>query len=168
MRLPVWYHEARVKPMTDIMMTTDEILDFAIQNEQNAADLYIGLASQAKKQTARSEYLQLSSEEKEHREILEKVKRGRMLIGIEDQVQDFRISDYAVDEPLGEDPDFDRILLFAIRQEEEAFRLYTALSELTPEGEIKDLLRNLAKEENRHKIKFESEYAARATHTTSK
>ena len=143
--------------MTDVIMTIDEILDFAIQNEQNAADLYTGLANTAKTPDARAEFLQLVKEEMEHRETLEKMKHGRMLIGLEEQVQDINISDYAVDIKLGDNPDYQHILQFAIKQEEEAYRLYSTLSLMTPEGEIKELLHNLATEELRHKHKFEHE-----------
>ena len=37
-------------------MTTDEILDFAIQNEQNAVDLYTSLAEKTRSPCARNFY----------------------------------------------------------------------------------------------------------------
>ena len=145
--------------MTDIIMTINEILDFAIQNEQNASDLYVSLADKAQTPAARKEYLQLAAEEKKHRNTLEKVKTGQMLTGIGQQVQDIDISDFAVDILLEEDADFQSILQFAIRQEEEAFRLYSTLSAITPAGEAKELLHNLAQEEVKHKLYFERVFA---------
>ena len=146
--------------MADTIMTVDEILDFAIQNEQKAADLYSGLAEKATSRKVREEFLQFAKEEQGHAATLERVKRGQMLIGIEKQTQEINISDYSVDVEPGDAPDYQQILRFAIKQEEEAFRLYFALSSLVPEGEVKDLLYNLAKEEAKHKLRFENELNA--------
>ncbi len=139
-------------------MTTDEILDFAIQNEQNAVDLYTSLAEKTKSPPVRAEFLQFAGEERGHRVKLEKVKNGRKLLGLDKQVQDLKIADYTVDVELGDDPDYQSILLFAMKQEKAAFRLYSTLAEMAPEPELKTMLLDLAQEEAKHKLKFEIEY----------
>ena len=138
--------------------TTDEILDFAIQNEQNAVDLYTSLAEKTKSPAARAEFIQFANEERGHRVKLEKVKSGRKMLGLDKAVQDLKISDYTVDVVLGDDPDYQSILLFAMKQEKAAFRLYSSLAALAPDSEIKAMLLDLAQEEAKHKLKFEIEY----------
>ena len=138
--------------------TTDEILDFAIQNEQSAVDLYTSLAEKTKSSAVRAEFLRFANEERGHREKLEKVKSGRKLLGLDKHVQDLKIAEYTVNVTLGEDPDYQSILLFAMAQEKAAFRLYSALADLAPEPELKTMLLDLAQEEAKHKLRFEIEY----------
>lgn len=138
--------------------TTDEILDFAIQNEQNAVDLYTSLAEKTKSPAARSEFVQFANEERGHRVKLEKVKSGRKLLGMDSKVQDLKIADYTVDVVLGDDPDYQNILLFAMKQEKAAFRLYSDLAGMAPDADLKAMLLDLAQEEAKHKLRFEIEY----------
>lgn len=138
--------------------TTDEILDFAIQNEQNAVDLYTSLAEKTKSPAARTEFIQFANEERGHRAKLEKVKSGRKLLGMDSKVQDLKIADYTVDVVLGDDPDYQNILLFAMKQEKAAFRLYSDLAAMAPDADLKSMLLDLAQEEAKHKLKFEIEY----------
>ena len=55
--------------MTDV----DEILDFAIKNEQDAVDLYTGLAATAKSASIKKAFEQFAGEEAGHRTRLEDV-----------------------------------------------------------------------------------------------
>jgi rubrerythrin len=148
---------AKEKPMTTFMKA-DEILDFAIQNEQNAVELYTDLAERTKSPAAKVEFLQFANEERGHKVKLEKVKSGRKLLSLDTKVQDLKIADYTVAVELGKDPAYQDILLFAMKQEKAAFRLYSDLAALSPDSEIQELLRGLAQEEAKHKLKFEIEY----------
>ncbi len=137
---------------------TDELLDFAIKNEQDAVDLYTGLAERTKSESMKAEFLQIAGEEKGHKIKLEKVKGGRNLLKADAVVQNLKIADYSVEVSLSENPDYQSVLLFAMKQEKAAFKLYTDLAALAPNDEIKTLLLGLAQEEARHKLKFEIEY----------
>ena len=137
---------------------TDEILDFAIQNEQNAADLYTDLAERASSAAVKAEFLQFAGEERGHKVKLEKVKTGRILLKADSKVQDLKIADYSVDVELGDNPDYQEVLLFAMKQEKAAFRLYSDLAAVAPDAELKTVLLGLAQEEAKHKLRFEVEY----------
>ncbi len=137
---------------------TDEILDFAIQNEQNAVDLYTDLATKAKSAAIKAEFEEYANEERGHKAKLENVKSGRQLLDADSKIQDLKISDYTVDMDLGETPDYQSVLLFAMKQEKAAFKLYTDLAGLTADPAIKKLLLGLAQEEAKHKLRFEIEY----------
>jgi rubrerythrin len=137
---------------------SDEILDFAIQNEQNAIELYEDLASRTQSAAAKVEFKAFADEERGHKAKLERVKSGRKLLDAEQSVQDLQISDYTVDVELGDNPDYQTVLLFAMKQEKAAFRLYSDLANMAPSAALKELLLSLAQEEAKHKLRFEIEY----------
>ena len=138
--------------------STDEILDFAIQNEQNAVDLYTDLASKTKSAAIKADFEAYANEERGHKAKLQNVKAGRQLLDADTKIQDLKISDYTVDEDLGENPDYQSVLLFAMKQEKAAFKLYTDLAGLVTDPAVKTLLLGLAQEEAKHKLRFEIEY----------
>lgn len=138
--------------------TIDEILDFAIQNEQNAVDLYTDLAGKAKSAAIKADFEEYANEERGHKIKLENVKAGKQLLNANSKIQDLKISDYTVDSDLGENPDYQSVLLFAMKQEKAAFKLYTDLAGMTSDSSVKDLLLGLAQEEAKHKLRFEIEY----------
>jgi len=139
-------------------MKTDDILDFAIQNEQNAVDLYTDLAGRTTSSAMKREFEQFANEERGHKVKLQKVKEGKKLLSADEAVQDLKISDYTVDVALGDSPDYQTVLLFAMKQEKAAFRLYSDLANLAPDAGTRELLLGLALEEAKHKLKFEIEY----------
>ena len=137
----------------------DEILDFAIDGEQAAVDLYLGLAAQAKNPSIRKSFEEYAQEERGHKAKLEEVKAGKRLILPSDKpVLDLKIGDYTVDENPGPDADYQTVLLFAMKKEKAAFRLYTDLAGKTSDAAVQQLLLGLAQEEAKHKLRFEIEY----------
>ena len=141
-----------------VSMNADEILDFAIQKEQEAVELYTGLASRVKSSAMKAELEHIAGEERGHKAKLERVKSGKKLLGADAKVQDLKISDYTVDVELDDNPDYQSVLLFAMKQEKAAFKLYTDLAAVAPDAELRELLLGLAQEEAKHKLKFEIEY----------
>ena len=140
------------------LTTVDEILDFAIQNEQDAVDLYTGLAEKAGSPAVKADFLHYADEERGHKAKLIRVKDGKKLLEASTAVQDLKIADYTVEVDLGENPDYQSVLLFAMKQEKAAFRLYSDLAALAPTADLKELLLGLAQEEAKHKLRFEVEY----------
>jgi len=138
--------------------TVDEILNYAIQMEQDAVDLYTDLAGKAKNPATRKTFLAYADEERGHKAKLLGVKGGKKLLSVEQKVQDLKIADYANDVELGENPDYQDVLLFAMKQEKQAFRLYSDLASKTDDAELEETLLGLAQEEAKHKLRFELEY----------
>ena len=138
--------------------SVDEILDYAIQAEQDAVDLYTGLAKTTKSPSARVAFKAFAAEEATHKKKLKTVKKGKTFLNSKQQVLDLKISDYTVAGELGDQPDYQEVLLFAMQQEKAAFKLYTHLANKTDVPEIKELLLGLAQEEAKHKLAFEIEY----------
>ncbi len=138
--------------------TIDEILDFAIQMEQDAVDMYTVLAGKTTAPSAKVAFEEYADEERVHKSKLQEIKTGKRLVHGLKPVLDLKISDYIQEKPLGDNPDYQDILIFAIQQEKIAFKLYTRLSEQAQDEGIKELLLSLAQEEAKHKLRFEIEY----------
>ena len=138
--------------------TVEEILDYAIDMEQAAVDLYTKIAEQASSAMAKKVFLSFAGEERGHKAKLEAVKAGKEFVAAATPVQDLKIADYANDVVLSDNPTYGDILVFAMKQEKQAFRLYNDLAERMEDPDVKALFLTLAQEEAKHKLRFEVEY----------
>jgi rubrerythrin len=142
-----------------ILSNIDEILDFAIDSEQAAVDLYLGLAATAHNPAIKKAFEEYAEEERGHKVKLQEVKAGkRFLKPGHKPVLDLKISDYTVEREPGPDADYQSVLIFAMKKEKAAFRLYTDLARKTTDPGLRGLLLGLAQEEAKHKLHFELEY----------
>jgi rubrerythrin len=138
--------------------SVDEILNFAIQKEEEAAQFYADLAARAGQQSMREVFRDFSREEMEHKKKLMDVKSGGGIRLNEKRVSDLKIGDSLVEVVPTSDLDFKQALIIAMKAEKAAFRLYTDLAATTDDANLKGLLILLAQEEARHKLRFEIEY----------
>jgi len=139
-----------------------EILDLAISFERSACDFYRNLAPKVSKQIR---YLveELAEEEQRHFTLFSEL---RTRPDVEEQVKemvetpasDGRFSDCIHLPELGEKPDDQAVLQYALGREHAAMEQYRSLAESTPPGAIKDLFRYLADEETQHKNELEKLY----------
>ena len=143
------------------MNTVDEILDYAIDQEQQAADFYTTLAGRAEKAGMKEVLLEFAEEEKRHKERLLSVKTGDHELTPEQEVLDLKISDYLVEVDESDDISYQDALIIAMKRERAAYQLYSDMAEKVPESHLKEVLAGLAKEEAKHKLFFESEYDER-------
>ncbi len=140
------------------LTTVDGILDFAIRQEQEAADFYAGFADQADSPAMKMTFEEFAKEERKHKAKLLAVKGGERQLFLSGKVQDLKIGDYLV-EPSQDGPlDYQGALILAMKKEKAAFRLYNDLAGLTEDEGLRDLLLGLAQEEAKHKLYFEVEY----------
>ena len=140
------------------MNTVDEVLDYAIDQEQQAADFYANLAERAEKAGMKELLLEFAEEEKLHKERLIAVKTGERELTPEQEVLDLKISDYLVEVDTSDDISYQDALIVAMKKERAAFELYSDMAEKVPESNLKEVFVGLAKEEAKHKLFFESEY----------
>lgn len=138
--------------------SVDEILDFAIEREQEAADFYAGLAGTAKSPAMKATFEQFAGEERGHKAKLQNVKAGKKMLASQAKVQDLKIGDYLVEEEPAPDMDYQDALILAMKKEKAAFRLYSDLAAKVDDAGIRDVLLGLAQEEAKHKLRFELEY----------
>ncbi len=140
------------------LTTVNEILDFAIQKEEEAAQFYLDLASKVSRKNMREVFRIFALEEFEHKRKLIGVKQGEITLLNEDRVADLGISDSRADINFSADLDFGEALIIAMKAEKAAFKLYTDLAGTTDDAGLKSLFLLLAQEEARHKLRFEIEY----------
>ena len=135
-----------------------EILDFAIKEEEAAAQFYTDLAQQTDKTYMRDLFMGFAKEEMGHKEKLLKVKAGKFSMKPDETVTDLKIADYTVDIVPTPDMDYQEALLVAMKKEKAAFRMYTDLAAKADDPSIRETFLGLAQEEAKHKLRFEVEY----------
>ena len=140
------------------MNTVDEILDFAIAREQEAADFYHNLAARVDSAWMKEMLLGFKEEELRHKGKLKSVKKGEKLLSSQQQVQDLKISDYLIDVQPAEDISLQDAMIIAMKREKLAYRLYSDLAAKAEDPEMKELFSGLAQEEAKHKLYFEVQY----------
>ena len=140
------------------LKTAEEILVFAIQNEQAAADFYNKLAGKSELSHVKDVFLGFAKEEMGHKAKLEAVQTGKRLIGAEKAISDLKIGDHLEDIDLDATLGYQEALIVAMKAEKAAFKLYTELASATDDAGLKETLLGLAQEEAKHKLRFEIEY----------
>ncbi|MFH1464244.1 MAG: ferritin family protein [Pseudomonadota bacterium] len=143
------------------MSHIDEILDFVIAGEEEAAAFYRALAMDADTPWLKELLLSFAQEEDGHRAKLLAVKGGARLRPAGAPVIDLKIADYLVDVQPGPNMSFQDILVIAMKREKAAFKLYTDLAARAGDAEVEATFLSLAQEEAKHKLRFEIEYDER-------
>lgn len=136
----------------------DEILDFAINEEQQAVDFYISLAENAKNEYMKTTFFDFAKEEVNHKNRLMDIKQNGLFTMKPEMVADLKISDYTVSVHPTPNMTYSDALVLAMKKEKAAFKLYSKLAERAPDAGIKDVFLSLAAEESKHKLRFEIEY----------
>ncbi len=136
----------------------DEILDFAINEEQGAVDFYSELADVAKTDDMRQVFMEFAEEEIKHKQRLLKIKEEGFYKLEKEQIIDLKISDYVVNVKPTPGMTYEDALILAMKKEKAAFKLYSALADRAPNAQLKDVFIGLAQEESKHKLRFEIEY----------
>lgn len=140
----------------------EDILAVATEFERTARDFYAALAPKVSKQIR---YLvqELADEEQRHFDLFSQL-QARPDIGelvqetVETPASDRRFSDCIHLPELGDRPDDQEVLQYALGREHAAMEQYRSLADSTQPGPIQDLFRFLANEETEHKAELEKLY----------
>jgi len=142
--------------------TLREILEVATGFEASARDFYTDLIPKVSK---RIRYLveELAAEEQQHFDLFHTLAQRNDLadqvkIEIERTASDSKFSDCLHLPSLGENPDDQAVLQYAMGREHAAMSHYGELAETTPPGPIRELFQYLASEETKHKLELEKVY----------
>ncbi|MCK5132110.1 MAG: ferritin family protein [Candidatus Sabulitectum sp.] len=139
-------------------MSFDEILDFAIDEEEDAVKFYAELAEKAVHSSMRKVFLLFANEEEGHKLELIAVKEGKKFQPDNKEILDLKISDYTVDVNIDHVESYEDALVVAMKKEEAACKLYLKLSEIVDSEDAKSIFKALAHEEAKHKLHFEIAY----------
>jgi rubrerythrin len=143
-----------MKPMNSL----EDILNFAIGEEQAAVAFYALLAAQTPSAEMRLVLQEFAEEERKHEARLKEIKDQGIRPAANPATSDLKIADYLVDIKPGPALSYRELLMLAMQKELAATRMYTALAEQVAEAALQAIFRQLAQEEARHKLKFETEY----------
>ena len=138
--------------------SVDEILIFAMKNEQEAVDFYTRLAGHAKSEEMRAVFEEFAQEEVKHKARLQKIKDEGTFSFKKEEVLDLNISDYIVPTVPHPDMSYPEALTLAMAKEKAAFKLYMRLSTKVADAGLQTVFLDLAQEESKHKLRFEVEY----------
>ncbi len=142
--------------------TLAEILEVATRFEESARDFYRDLAPKVSKRI-RDLVEELAVEEQRHydlfRELIQRPDLEAQFAGeLQRTAADSRFSDCIHLPELGDQPDDQAVLQYAMGREHAAMLHYGELAETTPEGPIRELFQFLAAEETEHKLQLERTY----------
>ncbi len=138
--------------------SVEEILNFAIAKEEEAAAFYRQLAARVEWPWMTKTFEQFAREEDGHKAKLLKIQRGKSPVLAAEKVVDLKIGDYLADVDPAGDLDYQRALIVAMKREKASFKLYSDLADLVDDTRLRSLFVVLAQEEAKHKLRFELEY----------
>jgi rubrerythrin len=138
--------------------TVEEVLDFAIKNEENARDFYTKLAGKMERPAMKTVFEGFAMEEEGHKKLLLKVKETGGFAPSSENILDLKIGDYLVPVETEGDLSYQDALILAMKKEKMAYKLYTNLSAAVSDDSLRSTLTSLANEEAKHKLRFEIEY----------
>jgi rubrerythrin len=136
----------------------EEIINFAIEKEIEAAAFYENLASKVKNPVMKDAVLSMADEERKHERILSNLTPKQLSGFTEPPLEDFKISDYMVQPPVTDDITYPDLLVLAMKREERAHAMYVELEQRAADGATRKVFSLLKTEELKHKRKLESEY----------
>lgn len=149
---------ARLRKMTSLQ----EIFDVAINFECTARDFYTALIPKVSKNIR---YLveELAAEEQEHVDLFTQIaERDDLEQQLKAEVKlpanDHKFSDCVHLPDMGDNPDDQAVLQYALMREHAAMEQYHSLAQDTAPGPIQDLFLFIANEETKHKNELEKIY----------
>jgi rubrerythrin len=135
------------------------IIDFAISQEQEAADFYRKVGKKEAREGTKDLFLQFADEEDRHRRLLENLKSGDAGSALEDYrftwIVDIKRSNYMADLAYTPGMPYRDILMLAAQREEKALALYNLLLAKAEDEGTRKVFKMLCQEEAKHKLALE-------------
>jgi len=148
----------RIRSMT----TLEDVLEVATSFEESARNFYTDLIPKVSK---RFRWLveELATEEQGHYDLFTNLAarpdiEDQIKAEVERPVTDGKFADAVMTPDLGDQPDDQSVLQYAMGREHLAMSHYRSLADSTPAGPIKELFEYLANEEAKHKEELEKLY----------
>jgi rubrerythrin len=141
----------------------EEVIRFAIEKEQEAAQFYETAALEASMQGAREMLLEFAAEERKHEKLLQDVdctEECKLTTG-EYQfkwIKDIHRSDLMIEMEFQPGMAYRDILAVAMKREEKALKLYQELLAQANTQTARNVFKLLCQEEAKHKLKLETMY----------
>ena len=142
--------------------TVEGIIGRAIRVEEDAYNFYTGASKMVKLPHVQDMLNELAGDEVKHKKRLEELLAGdteQIIAAKQSQkIQDLKLADYLVPQPLDEEATLQEVLLIAMQREKNAHDFYNLMAGLAASEVVKELFQFLAQEELGHKNKVEVLY----------
>lgn len=142
------------------LKTLREILDQAIQNEDEANRFYAEAANTVKDPSAKELLNEFAAIELKHKTVLENFDLST--VGEEHhtvkEAHDYHVGDYLLDKEITPDSSIQDIMIHAMKREQKAYQFFLDMAKVVSSIEVRNLFEDLAAEELDHKGKIETEY----------
>lgn len=132
-----------------------DLLDFAIEKEQEACDFYTNLSVRTRDETIKTELIRLADMERMHKTKLQQLDPSDAFWQRKHHA-DLKIADYVVAAKPSPDMSFQDLISIAMQRELAAMRLYADLARAVDDPELQKMLLILTEEESAHKHYFET------------
>lgn len=138
----------------------EDILDFAIESEIEAAEFYEGICEQEEFRDKKDMMRDFAAEERKHQKLLEDVKAGSPGTQLDDYdftwISDLKRSNYVADIEYHSGMGYSDLLLLAMKREEKALQLYNDMLPKAHNEEQTKVFKMLCQEEAKHKLALET------------
>ena len=138
-----------------------DIIEKAIQKEEEAYTFYMTLYTKVKDETVRDTLKFIAAEEKTHKAFLVNYRDsgyGNETLQMR-AVAYYLIAEHQKEPEISDDMQSEGVFLLAAHRELKAFHFYSELAAIYAEGETQSILLKMANEELKHKEKMEYLYA---------
>lgn len=139
-----------------------DIINFAIEREQEAADFYIEASKQETFSGSAKMLEEFAQEELKHKKMLENLLAGKIDDGVKDYklkwITDIKRSDYVDEIEYTPGMGYKDTLMLAMKREEKALKLYNEMLDKSEMPEVQKLFKILCQEEAKHKQSLETMY----------
>ena len=139
-----------------------EIIDFAIEKEIEAANFYEEVSKQESMSGAKDMLVEFAAEEKKHRKLLEELKTKGAVEGVSDYkfnwTPDIKRSNFIAEMEYKPGMAYHELLMLAMKREEKALALYNQLLRQAEGEGSKEVFKMLCQEEAKHKLALETKY----------
>lgn len=138
-----------------------EVLEKAIQREEEAYLFYMDILEKIEDESVRETIEWIANEEKKHKAFLINYREGRYgpdSLRMSDVV-DYKIAEYQEEPEITRAMHSEDVYLVASHREARSHQFYSKLAQLHPRGETREMLLKMANEELKHKEKMEYLYA---------
>lgn len=140
----------------------NEIIDFAIEKEKEAADFYDDVSGKEQFSGKKEMLQEFAAQERKHQKLLEDLKAGSVGDNLDDYkfkwIKDIKRSDYVDDIEYHPGMDYKDLLMLAMKREEKALKLYNEMLGNAQTDEQKKVFKVLCQEEAKHKLSLETIY----------
>lgn len=140
----------------------EEIIDFAIEKEKEAADFYQSVSDKEQFSGKKEMLLEFAAQERKHQSLLEDLKAGKVGAKLDDYqykwITDIKRSDFVDEITYHPGLDYKDILMFAMQREEKALKLYNDMLDNAQDDDQKKVFKMLCQEEAKHKLSLETMY----------